>query len=312
MVRLSTSDLDVAPLALGGNTFGWTSDVSESFAVLDAFVGAGGSLVDTADVYSAWAPGNRGGESEDIIGRWFERHGHRDDVVIATKVAKHPERRGLSPQNIAACADASLTLLRTDRIDLYYAHEEDPATPIGASVAAFAELQAAGKIRHVGLSNFSGESIRAWIAAADAQGVARPIALQPHYNLVHRVEFEASDRAVASEFDLAVIPYFALAAGFLTGKYARGEEPSGARAGMASEYASDQAFSVVDLVRAIAAAHDVQPASVALAWLAAQETVAAPIASARAIGQLPALLASIDLELAPEEIDALTKASVGL
>ena len=311
MARIAP-DLDIAPLALGGNTFGWTSDDRESFAVLDAFIGGGASLVDTADVYSAWAPGNRGGESEEIIGRWFERSGKRDEVVLATKVGKHPAFQGLAAETVLAAADASLARLRTDHIDLYYAHAEDRGVPVGETVEAFAELQRAGKIRHIGLSNFSPRAMGEWMDEAAAQGVERPVVLQPHYNLVHRKEFEETDLAVAESLGLKIVPYFSLASGFLTGKYQRDEEMTGERAGMASPYACAQAFDVVDLAREVAAAHSVEVATVALAWLAAQEAVVAPIASARTVSQLPALLASIDLELDAEEIDELTRASLGL
>ncbi len=312
MPRIGNSDLTVAPLALGGNTFGWTSDAETSFEVLDAFTGEGGNFIDTADVYSAWAPGNVGGESETIIGQWLARHDGRDGVVIATKVAQHPKFPGLGAATIAAAADASLSRLGSDHIDLYYAHQEDPETPVAESVAAFAALQQAGKIRQVGLSNFSAEAIRAWMAAADDQGVARPVALQPHYNLVHRGDFEANLLGVAEEFSLGVVPYWALASGFLTGKYASSADIEGARAGMVKSYASDQAFTVVAAVREIAAVHSVEPASVALAWLAAQPTVVAPIASARTPEQLPALIASLSLTLSADEADHLDRLSATL
>ncbi|WP_165217311.1 aldo/keto reductase [Schaalia sp. ZJ1691] len=312
MTTIGLSDLDVAPLALGGNTFGWTSNAQESFAVLDEFVSQGGSLVDTADVYSAWAPGNSGGESEEIIGRWFARSRRRDDVVLATKVAKKPGLEGLGAQTIAQAADESLTRLGTDRIDLYYAHAEDPNTPVEESVAAFAALQAAGKVRHVALSNFSPEAIAAWVSAADDQGVARPVALQPHYNLVFRADYEGALREAAQEYSLGVIPYFSLASGFLTGKYHSAADVQGARGGMVEGYASDQAFAVVDALRSIAANHSVAPASVALAWLASQPTIAAPIASARTVEQLPSLINSLSLTLDPSESERLTSVSQGL
>ncbi|WP_312350188.1 aldo/keto reductase [Actinomyces sp.] len=309
MAKIGTSDLDVAPLCLGGNTFGWTSDRDESHAVLDAFVGGGGNFIDTADVYSVWVPGNQGGESETIIGEWLTRRGQRDDVVVATKVAQHPLFPGLSAGNVTRAANASLTRLRTDHIDLYYAHEEDPKTPVEESVAAFAALQEEGKVRHVALSNFSAKSVDRWIAAADEQGVERPVALQPHYNLVHRSDFEGKLRPTAEKYHLAVIPYWALAAGFLTGKYHSDADIAGARSDMVRGYASPEAFAVVDLLREIAAVHSVEPTSVALRWLALQPTVVAPIASARTVAQVAPLLASLDLTLTSEEVAGLDRVS---
>ena len=313
MPRIGNSDLIVVPLNLGGDTFGWTSSEEESLAVLDAFERAGGDFVDTADAYSAWVPGNSGGESETIIGRWLASdRGRRDRVVIATKVAQHPQFHGLAPATVAAAAEASLTRLGTDHIDLYYAHQEDPDTPIPETVAAFADLQKAGKIREVGLSNFSAESIGRWVAAAEDQGVRAPVALQPHYNLVHRADFEQNLRPVAEHFGLGVNPYWGLAAGLLTGKYssvADIDRTGGERAPTVRPYASDQAFLVVAALRDIASAHGVEPASVALAWLAAQPTVVAPIASARTVDQLPALLHSLTLELSAEDLHTLDQLS---
>lgn len=309
MAKIGTSDLDVTPLCLGGNTFGWTSDRDESHAVLDAFVEGGGNFIDTADVYSAWVPGNQGGESETIIGEWLTRRGRRDDVVVATKVAQHPLFPGLAPDNVTRAANASLSRLRTDHIDLYYAHQEDPKTPVEESVAAFAALQKDGKIRHVGLSNFSAEVIRAWIESADEQGVERPVALQPHYNLVHRTDFEDNLRASAEKYHLGVMPYWSLAAGLLTGKYHSDADISGARSDTVKGYASPEAFAVVELLRQVAAVHSVQPASVALRWLALQPTVVAPIASARTVAQVAPLLASVDLTLTSEEVAGLDRVS---
>ena len=309
MAKIGTSDLDVTPLCLGGNTFGWTSDRDESHAVLDAFVEGGGNFIDTADVYSAWVPGNQGGESETIIGEWLTRRGRRDDVVVATKVAQHPLFPGLAPDNVTRAANASLSRLRTDHIDLYYAHQEDPKTPVEESVAAFAALQKDGKVRHVGLSNFSAEAIRAWIEAADEQGVERPVALQPHYNLVHRTDFEDNLRASAEKYHLGVMPYWSLAAGLLTGKYHSDADISGARSDTVKGYASPEAFAAVELLRQVAAVHSVQPASVALRWLALQPTVVAPIASARTVAQVAPLLASVDLTLTSEEVTGLDRVS---
>ncbi len=308
MPTIGTSGVTVAPLALGGNTFGWTSDEETSLRVLSEFAAGGGNFVDTADAYSAWVPGNSGGESETILGKWFATTGNRESIVLATKVAKHPDFTGLAPANIARAAEASLQRLRSDYIDLYYAHAEDPNTPIAESVAAFAQLQKAGKVRNIGLSNFSAGSIRDWIAAADDQGVARPVALQPRYNLVDRAAFENNLRAVAQEFNLGVMPYYGLAAGCLTGKYASVADISGARAGSVRGYASDEGFAVVAKLREIAKSHGVEPASVALRWLALQPTIVAPIASARTVEQVAPLLA-FDLELSADELAALDSLS---
>lgn len=230
-------------------------------------------------------------------------------MVVATKVAQHPLFPGLAPDNVTRAANASLSRLRTDHIDLYYAHQEDPKTPVEESVAAFAALQKDGKVRHVGLSNFSAEAIRAWIEAADEQGVERPVALQPHYNLVHRTDFEDNLRASAEMYHLGVMPYWSLAAGLLTGKYHSDADISGARSDTVKGYASPEAFAVVELLRQVAAVHSVQPASVALRWLALQPTVVAPIASARTVAQVAPLLASVDLTLTSEEVAGLDRVS---
>lgn len=318
MVRLSGTDLDICPLALGGNTFGWTSDEKESFAVLDAFTAAGGSFIDTADGYSAWAPGNHGGESETVIGHWLAARGHRDDVVIASKVATHPEFKGLAPANIAAAADASLARLGTDRIDLYYAHFDDPTQTVADMAAAFDALVRAGKIRYVGLSNFSVAREREWFDVAEREGLAKPVALQPQYNLLHRADVEGDDGygALAAEKGLSIFSYFSLASGFLTGKYRSTENLQGAaRAGMIEAYLPDDdarrsAFEVIGAERDIAAAHGVEVTSVSLAWLLARG-VTAPIASARVPEQLPALLAATELTLTGSELQALDAASQG-
>jgi aryl-alcohol dehydrogenase-like predicted oxidoreductase len=310
--RIADSELEVFPLALGGNVFGWTADETESFAVLDAFAAGGGNFIDTADGYSAWVPGNGGGESETIIGRWVAARGNRDDVVIATKVSTHPHFSGLSAANIAAAADASLTRLGTDRIDLYYAHFDDESVPLEETVGALSALVDSGKVRAIAISNYTPERIDEWFAVTAANGFHRPVALQPHYNLVER-EFEHGLRQRAEREGLAVFPYFSLAKGFLAGKY-RGEADVSAhgaspRAGAAAAYLDERGHRVLAALDAIAAAHGVDVASVSLAWLRQQPTVVAPIASARTVSQLPALLASASLELTAEELAALDTAS---
>jgi aryl-alcohol dehydrogenase-like predicted oxidoreductase len=309
MSILGTSNLDVFPLNLGGNTFGWTSDESTSHAVLDAFVEGGGNFVDTADSYSAWFPGNSGGESEAIIGSWLAK-GERERLIVATKVAQHPEFPGLSAANIAAAADASLQRLGTDYIDLYYAHQSDENTPIIESAAAFDSLLRAGKIRHIGLSNFSAEQIDHWFAVAAAEGFAAPVALQPQYNLVAREGFESGLAEVSDRNNLAVLPYFSLASGFLTGKYRSAPDFEGkARGAMASRYLNDHALSVVDTLVSVAAELQAEPATVALAWLRSRENIVAPIASASSVEQLPALMASATLELSSEQLAILNASS---
>lgn len=309
-VKVGNSDLEVFPLVLGGNTFGWTSDEAASRAVLDEYAEAGGNFVDTADVYSAWAPGNAGGESEIILGRWLAVRGNRDRMVIATKVSEHPQYKGLSRGNILAAADESLLRLGVDEIDLYYAHFDDKNTPLEETAAAFDELVRAGKIRAIGVSNYSAERIEEWFRIAREHGYALPVALEPHYNLVTRGNYERTLAPLAERENLAVFPYFSLAAGFLTGKYRSAADAEGkARQGMIADYLTPDGFALIDALDAVAKAHDAQIATVALAWLRHRPQVAGPIASARTPGQLPALLASVDLQLSADEIVALDKAS---
>lgn len=311
-VRIGRSELAVSPLSLGANVFGWTAERDASFAVLDGFVAGGGDFVDTADGYSAWVPGNSGGESETIIGEWFSERGKRDSVTIATKVSSHPEFPGLSGANVRAAADASLARLQTDRIDLYYAHFDDPETPLEETVAAFSGLIDAGKIRAIGLSNFTAERVSEWFRIARESGYHLPVALQPHYNLLER-EFETNGLRAAAEAEaLTVFPYFGLAKGFLAGKY-RDEgdaqvEGASPRAGQALDYLDARGRRVLAALDAIAEGHGVAVATVSLAWLRLQPTIGGPIASARTTEQLPALLASMDLALTADELSALSAA----
>ncbi|MFG2121518.1 aldo/keto reductase [Streptomyces sp. NPDC048710] len=308
---LGSSDLRVFPLALGGNVFGWTADEETSFAVLDAYTAAGGNFVDTADSYSAWIEGNKGGESETIIGKWVKARGNRSDVVIATKVSQHPEYQGLSAANIKAAADASLRRLDTDYIDLYYTHFDKPEVPVEEIIGALDELVKAGKVRHIAASNISPERLQASLDFSRREGLARYVALQPHYNLVSRDTYEGPLQDLAAREGLAAVPYFALASGFLTGKYRPGTTVESARAGSAAKHLeSERGQKVLTALDEIATAHEAPVATVALAWLAAQPTVTAPIASARTVEQLPALLGVGELELTKEEVDRLTEASV--
>ncbi|MFF0487903.1 aldo/keto reductase [Nocardia sp. NPDC004068] len=309
MAKLGTTDLDVFPLCLGGNVFGWTADRAQSFEVLDAYLAGGGNFVDTADVYSAWVPGNSGGESETIIGEWLAARGVRDRVVIATKGSRLPPNEGLSAKAIHGAAEASLRRLGVDHIDLYYAHYDDPATPVEETVAAYDELVRAGKVRYVAASNLSPDRIRASLAVADREGLARYVAVQPHYNLVERADFERDVLPLAEAENLATVPYYALAKGFLTGKYRPGAEVDSPRARGAAAYLDERGLRVLNALDAVAAAHGVAVATVALAWLAAQPTVAAPIASARTVEQLTDLLAVGELRLSDAESASLTAAS---
>ena len=310
MTRIGNSDLDVFPLALGGNTFGWTSDEQTSHDVLDAFVAEGGNFVDTADGYSSWVPGNSGGESETIIGGWFAKRGNRSSVVLGTKVSQHPDFPGLSAANVAAAADASLSRLQTDYIDLYYAHFDDASTPLDETASAFNDLVVAGKVRNIALSNYSAARVAEWFEVAEREGFALPVALQPHYNLVHRESFEGELAAIVADKQLGVVPYSALASGFLTGKYRSSDDLGKSPRGQGvSGYLSDAGLGVLAALDGIASAHGVAVASVSLAWLRTRPNVVAPLASARTVEQLPTLMESATLELAPAEIAELYRAS---
>lgn len=308
-VHIPRTELEVLPLNLGGNTFGWTSDRETSFAVLDDFLAAGGTFVDTADGYSAWAPGNSGGESEAILGEWMAERGVRDRMVIATKVSTKPDRKGLSAENVEAALTESLQRLRTDHVDLYYFHFDDETVAIADQVRTAHELVASGRVRHMALSNYSPARMREWLETARELGLTLPVAIQPHYNLLHRAEVEQDYAPLAREFDLAVFPYFALASGLLTGKYRSREDLAGtAREGMTADRFGDEALAVIDALDVVATAHGSEPTSVALAWLLAKG-VTAPIASASRPAQLPALLAATELDLSEDEVALLDRAS---
>jgi aryl-alcohol dehydrogenase-like predicted oxidoreductase len=305
------TDLEVSDICLGGNVFGWTADRDTSFEVLDAFLDGGGNFIDTADSYSAFAPGNSGGESEAIIGEWLAaRPGVRERVVLATKVGKHPEHMGLGPQNIHAAAAASLERLGVERIDLYYAHEDDPNTPIEDTLAAFAELIGEGKVRYVAASNYSAPRLVQALAIAEREDLPRYVALQPHYSLVERDIYEGELLGVCEREGLACIPYWGLASGFLTGKYRPGgAQVDSPRAAGAAAYLNDRGIAVLEALDEVAGAHGVEVASVALAWLLAQPTVLSAIASARNVEQLGPLLAVAGLQLSEDELERLTRAS---
>jgi aryl-alcohol dehydrogenase-like predicted oxidoreductase len=310
MTRIGTSDLDILPLALGGNVFGWTADRDASFAVLDAFSAGGGDFIDTADSYSAWVPGNSGGESETIIGAWLADR-KPQGVTVATKVSQHPDFRGLAASTVRAAAEASLGRLGVEAIDLYYAHFDDETVPLEETVAAFGALVSDGLVRYVAVSNYSPERIQQWIDIATETGVALPVAVQPHYNLVHRNDVEAGIIPVAERNHLGLVAYYALASGFLTGKY-RSTDAAGQaspRAQGAAKYATTQGLAIIDALEGIGAAHGVSIAATALAWLRAQPTVVAPIASASQVAQVPDLLDGARVELTAAEVAELDRVS---
>ena len=310
MAKISTTDLDVFPLALGGNVFGWTANQEESFAVLDAYAAAGGNFIDTADMYSAWAPGNSGGESETIIGRWMKARGNRDRMIIGTKVGMLEPLSGLSANTIPVAAEQSLGRLQTDRIDLYYAHKDDPKTPLEETLGAFDTLVREGKVRYIAASNYTAPRLAEALDVSKRRGFARFVALQPHYNLVERKEYEGELAEVVRREGLSAIPYFALAKGFLTGKYRPGTpEVKSARAAGASAYLNERGLKVLAALDEVAGAHHTTVAAVALAWLVAQPPVVAPIASARTTAQLADILRFVELRLSKEELRKLSAAS---
>src|SRR3954471_6037945 len=310
MRTLGSTGLDVSTLCLGTNVFGWTADEAASHAILDGYVAGGGTFIDTADSYSSWIDGNQGGESETIIGTWLARNpGRRDDVVIATKVTRLAPNTGLGRDAILGAADASLRRLQTDRIDLYWAHYDDPDTPLEETLAAFGELIDAGKVRAIGASNYSAPRLAEALAVSDREGLPRYVALQPHYNLVDREDYENGLAAVVAEHGLATIPYYGLASGFLTGKYRPGgPEVDSPRAAGAAKYLNNGGAAKLEALDAIAAEHETTVAAVALAWLAAQPHVAAPIASARTVRQLGDLLPVLSLQLGEDELAELSVA----
>jgi aryl-alcohol dehydrogenase-like predicted oxidoreductase len=306
MTKIPRTDIDVSPLCLGGNVFGWTADRDESFAVLDGFLAGGGNFIDTADVYMAGAPGNSGGESEAIIGEWIAARGNRDEVVIATKVGKLPGLDNLREETIHTAAEKSLERLGVETIDLYYSHGDDPGTPLEETLGAFAKLIEDGKVRQIAASNYSGARLAEALEISEREGLPRFVALQPGYNLMER-DYEADQRPVCEREDLACFPYYALASGFLTGKYRPGgDEVDSVRAEGAGKYLDERGEAMLSALDEIAAAHSVEPAAVAIAWLGAQPTVLAPIASARNESQLAPLLAGMQLSLSDDELGRLS------
>lgn len=305
--NIGSSDIAIAPLALGGNVFGWTADDPTSFAVLDAFVDAGGTMIDTADVYSRWVPGHHGGESEAVIGRWLKRDpAKRDKVVIATKVGM---MSGLTPAEVASACEASLRRLGIDAIDLYYQHQDDEKVALEDSLGAYERLREQGKIRAIGLSNFSARRIDEAFEVVQRCGFTAPVALQPKYNLVDR-EFETELRPAAERHHLGVLPYYGLASGFLTGKYRSSEDVrKSPRGSGAAAHLNDQGLRVLGALDHVSRETGAALATIALAWLMAQPTIVAPLASATSVEQLGQLTAAMDLELTPGQLAELDAAS---
>ena len=299
---LGTSALTVSPLILGGNVFGWTADEGASYDILDAYVGAGGNAIDLADSYPHWAPGCTGGESEEIVGRWMSARGNRSDVAICTKVGKFPGNYGLTRAQIMAGIEGSLRRLQTDYVDLYYCHLDDPHTPLEETLRTLGELIGAGTVRAIAASNYSADRLAEALRIADEIGLPRFCAVQPQYSLVVRDEFEGPLQDLCEREGLACLPFWPLAAGFLTGKYTGADPQVAARGRHVSPFVTPRNEEILDVVRAVAQRHGAQPATVALAWLLTRATVAAPIASVSRVEQLSALVASTSLRLTPHDI----------
>jgi aryl-alcohol dehydrogenase-like predicted oxidoreductase len=306
IARLGNTELEVFPLCLGGNVFGWTIDEERSFAVLDAYARAGGNFIDTADTYGRHGSGGAG-ESERIIGRWMAARGNREQMVIATKVGMSPDLHGLSRDTIRRGIEDSIERLGVERIDLYYAHQDDPDTPLEETLRTFQELIDSGQARYVGASNYSAQRLGAALRLGEQDGLAQYVALQPHYNLMER-DYELDLAAVCERHGLACIPYFGLARGFLTGKYRPGGEQvdSPRASGVRASYFNERGFAVLDSLDEIAADHDTSVAAIALAWLLAQRNVVAPIASTTSVEQLAELMPVAAIELTAAEVERLS------
>lgn len=310
--RLGRSGLEVSPLAFGGNVFGWTVDEQTSFRLLDRFVSEGFNLIDTADMYSRWASGNQGGESETIIGKWLKKSGKRKDVIIATKVGLEmgPDKKGLAPGYIRNAVEDSLRRLQTDYIDLYQSHKDDEATPIADTLGTYQELIKAGKVRVIGASNYSAARFQEALETSQLHGLPRYETMQPNYSLAERSDFEDKLQEICTDNDVGVIPYFSLAAGFLTGKYrTEADLENKPRARMVKKYLNQRGLRILDTLDDVAKDSGSTPPRVAIAWLMAQAGVTAPIASATSLPQLGELLASTRLNLSASQLEALNAAS---
>jgi aryl-alcohol dehydrogenase-like predicted oxidoreductase len=308
--QLGRSALQIAPLMFGGNVLGWTADEAMSFRLLDNFVGAGFNAIDSADVYSIWQPNSQGGESETVLGNWMKARGNRDRVVIATKCGMDMggDRKGLSRRWITQAVDASLRRLQTDYIDLYQAHADDETTPLEETLSAFGELIKAGKVRAIGASNYRAERLQAALDTSARLGLPRYESLQPQYNLIERADFEAALAGLCTKENIGVIPYYALAAGFLTGKYRSTDDiGKSVRGRGVKKYLNDRGFLILAALDAVAARHAATPAQIAVAWLMAKIT--APIASATSVEQLEQLIAAAQLQLTADDVAQLDRAS---
>jgi aryl-alcohol dehydrogenase-like predicted oxidoreductase len=310
---LGSTNLQVAPLMLGGNVFGWTIDPETSFRILDAFVDAGFNFIDTADVYSAWKPGNAGGgQSETILGQWFARSGKRDKVVLATKVGMDlgDGKKGLSRDYIIQAAEASLKRLQTDHIDLYQSHLDDQSTPLEETLSAYRALIEQGKVTLIGASNYKAPRLREAIDIAKKESLPTYQTLQPEYNLYDRQDFEQNLQPLAQELGLGVVPYFSLASGFLTGKYKSKADTEGKNRGSrVTKYFDDRGMKILKALDEVAQETGAAQATIALAWLLAQPTILAPIASATSVEQLQSLIAAPNLKLTDSQLEKLTQAS---
>jgi aryl-alcohol dehydrogenase-like predicted oxidoreductase len=310
--KLGNSELEVAPLALGGNVFGWTVDEATGFRLLDGFVAAGCNLIDTADVYSSWVPGNQGGESETTIGNWLKRSGKRTAVIIATKVGMEmaPDRKGLSRNYIMRAVEDSLRRLQTDYIDLYQSHQDDTETPLEETLEAYGQLIKEGKVRAIGASNYTAERLAEALETSARLGLPRYESLQPLYNLYDRAVYEAELEPLCLKENVGVIPYYSLAAGFLTGKYRSADDlKQSARGGSVKKYLNERGFSILRALDQVAAKYNSTPTQIALAWLIARPSITAPIASATSLEQLSDLSEATKLQLDHESIELLNRAS---
>jgi aryl-alcohol dehydrogenase-like predicted oxidoreductase len=312
MRTLGTSGLQTPPLVLGGNVFGWTAKGDTAFDILDAFISGGGTMIDTADVYSAWVPGHMGGESETVLGEWLAKRGRRDDVLIATKVGMLPGEggKGLKPARIAAAVEASLKRLQTDYIDLYFAHQDDRDTPLEDVLEAFGKLVDAGKVRHIGASNYEAPRLAEALDVSATNGLPAYSVLQPELHLMSRDRFEGDLQQLCIDRNIGVVPYFALASGFLTGKY-RGEadKDKSLRGGNMDRYMTDRGNAVLAAMDGVAEETGASLAQIALAWNAAQPGVTAPIASATSVAQLEELMGALELTLNANQLASLDSAS---
>lgn len=310
--KLGKSGLEIVPLMFGGNVFGWTADEQTSFALLDAFVDRGFDAVDTANVYSVWLPGHHGGESETILGKWFTQSGKRSDVVLATKVGfkMGDGGQGLKKEYILKSVEESLKRIQTDYIDLYQSHTDDQDTPLEETLSAYDALLKSGKVRAIGASNYKGARLTEAEQVAQGKHLPAYTTLQPEYNLYDRKAYEEDLAPVATKFGLGVIPYFSLASGFLTGKYQTIEDTQGKKRGSRVEkYFDDRGKKILSALKQVSAETGAEQASIALAWLLAQPTITAPIASATSTKQLDALFAAVDLKLSDAQLKTLTEAS---